>query len=335
MANDPWKGLERSPSELALKGHLIATARPWELFRALSPTGDRILFMVHDASSSPSARLPAIAGIDLSVRERTADGKRTLFLRLEEGEYADIFSKFCDDIAEKVADATTEALAVRAVIEQVARWHALLRGSRRKALGREAQLGLIGELRVLLDTLAPATGLDAAVAAWRGPMGHPKDFELPTVCIECKARTASGKSAVRITSEDQLSDDPDHALLLHVSTFAAADPATGGALNLHGAVARVQEAVDLSAAASRASLDECLDAAGYDETHAYGHWWLHVGTAWYEVRDDFPRIVPGMYPKGPFALSYDLTLSSLKAHAIPGDRAERVISATRGPNDDR
>ena len=335
MADDPWKELERSPSEAALKGHLISAARPWELFRALSPTGNRLLFMVHDASSSPSSRLPAIAGINLSIRERSDDGKRTLFLRLEEGEYADIFAKFCDDIVERVASATTEALAVRSIIDQASRWHALLRGSRRKALGPEAQLGLVGELRALLDTLAPVTALDVAVAAWRGPLGHPKDFEFPAACVECKARTVSGKGAVRITSEDQLSDEPDHALLLHVSSFAAADSATGGALNLHGAVARVREAVDLSAAASRATLDECLEAAGYDETHAYELWWLHVGTAWHEVRDGFPRIVPGMYPEGPSGLSYDLPLSSLKAHAVSDGRAERLITASRGPHDDR
>jgi hypothetical protein len=334
MDEDPWEGLERSPSEQALKGHLVSAALPWELFRALSPAGNRILFMVHEARSSPSGRLPAIAGIELSIRERSHDGKRTLFLRLEEGEYADIFAKFCDDIAETVAGATSEALAVRALVDQAARWQALLRGARREALGPQAQLGLIGELRLLLDTLTPITGLHAAVASWRGPSGHPKDFELPATCIECKARTTSEKGTVRITSEDQLTDEPGHALLLHVSTFASADSTVGGAANLHGAVARVREAIDLTAAASRARLEECLDAVGYDETHAYDFWWVHVGTAWHEVRDDFPRIVPGMYPEGPSGLSYDLPLSSTKAHAISDDKAGQLIRAGGGPHDD-
>ncbi|PRY92822.1 putative PD-(D/E)XK family protein DUF4420 [Hasllibacter halocynthiae] len=327
MDEDPWAGLERSPSDQAFRGHLISAARPWELFRALSPAGNRVLFMVHDARSSPSGRLPAIAGIALSIRERLHDGKRILALRLEEGEYADIFAKFCDDIAETVAGASTEALAVRAIIDQAARWQALLRGARREVLGPQAQLGLIGELRLLLDTLAPMTGLHAAVGSWRGPSGYPKDFELPATCIECKARTASGKGTVRITSEDQLTDEPGHSLLLHVSTFACADSTVSGAVNLHGAVARVRKAVDLTAAFARSRLDEGLDTVGYDGAHSYDFWWLHVGTAWHEVRDGFPRIVPGMYPEGPSGLSYDLSLSSIRAHAVSDDRAGQLIRA--------
>ena len=47
---------------------------------------------------------------------------------------------------------------------------------------------MIGELLVLESVLLPHMEASAAVTAWRGPLGSPKDFEIGRVAIEVKAR---------------------------------------------------------------------------------------------------------------------------------------------------
>ena len=85
------------------------------------------------------------------------------------------------------------------------RWHHLLRGGGSTLCYRlEEQKGLLGELLVLERPFCCLTsGASTAVAAWRGPLGSPKDFEIGRVAIEVKARRGGAIARhVAITSEE-------------------------------------------------------------------------------------------------------------------------------------
>ena len=315
-SDDPWKGIEASPDTSGLIGHLVLESLPHEVFRARDALGRRILFLVHDRASMSTTSLPKMAGLELEADLRKDDGKAMLSVRLENQDDADIFARFCDDIVMTVKDSANETTAVQAFIGRTWKWHALLKGARKKTLSRQDQLGLIGELRTMNDDIGTVKGIGTALEAWRGSDGAPKDFELSGLCIECKARGASSRSKIRITSEHQLADVPGQKLVLLVHTFAAAEKDEVGALGLHDMVSLIRSKVETERPDLRLMLEEKLDEAGYENEHEYEVVVLHISTESFLVMQGFPRIVPGNYQEGPIEISYDLPLVQITPFEI-------------------
>ena len=315
-SDDPWRDIEASLDSSSLIGHFVLESRPHEVFRARDALGRRILFLVHDPESISSISLPRMAGLELEAGVRKDDGKAMLSVRLENHDDADIFGRFCDDIVMTVKDAATEAMAVQAFIGRTWKWHALLKGARKKTLSRQDQLGLIGELHTLIYDIGSVLGIGVALEAWRGLEGAPKDFELSGLCIECKARGASSRSKVRITSEHQLADVPGQALVLLVHTFATSQKDESGAMDLHDVVSLLRSKVDTERPDLRLTLEEKLEESGYENEHEYDVVALHRSTETYSITEGFPRIVPGNYQEGPIEVSYDLPLAQITPFEI-------------------
>jgi hypothetical protein len=322
---DPWKEIPPSPSASSLIGHLILESRPHELFRARDPLGRRILFLVHERASETTTKLPTMAGLELESRSREADGRVMLSVRLENESNADIFARFCDDIIATVSSAETEAIAVQALVGRTWKWHALLKGARKTTLSREAQLGLIGELQTLLQVIAPTAGIGTALEAWRGSEGAPKDFELYNMCIECKARGASSRAKVRITSEHQLADVPGQRIFLIVSTYSTGTKNGHGVMNLHQVVELLRSTISKQLPSSTEMLEEKLESAGYEDEHEYDLFAGHLDSQAFGIEDGFPRIVPSTYPNGPSEVSYDLPLSSISRFEVAISEVQELI----------
>ncbi len=323
---DPWHSVVSSPPGASITGHLVLESRPHEVFRARDALGRRVLFLVHDPASMSSTNLPKMAGLEVEADIRKDDGKAMLSVRLENQDDADIFARFCDDILMTVSKAADEVAAVQAFIGRTWKWHALLKGARKKTLSREAQLGLIGELHTMFNDIASIREVGTALDAWQGSDGAPKDFELAGLCIESKARGASSRAKVRITSEHQLADVPGHRVVLLVHTFASADKDEFGSRDLHGMVAGGRSEL----AADRPDLvqlfEEKLEDAGFDDEHEYDVCVSHRSTQAYSVEEGFPRIVPGNYPEGPAEVSYDLPLARITPFEISKDELKQMIT---------
>lgn len=330
---DPWKELSSSPAGEGIIGHLVLESRPHEVFRARDAFGRRMLFLVHDPASMSSASLPKMAGLEVKAEIRNDDGKAILCVSLEYEDDADIFARFCDDIVRTVSGAVDEATAVQAFINRTWKWHALLKGARKKTLSREAQLGLIGELYTLLNDIGSVKGLGTALEAWRGSEGAPKDFELAGVCIECKARGASSRAKIRISSEHQLADVPGHRLVLLVHTFASAEKEAADATDLHVSVTALRATVATERPDLERLLEEKLEEAGYEDEHEYEVTVSHRATESFSVDDGFPRIVPGEYPDGPVEVSYDLPLAHIAPFKIANDELVRLMSVLELPDE--
>ncbi len=315
-SEDPWASIAKPPSDQNFSGRLAPKCRPCQLFRGFDHLGRRVLFLVHDKKSSSNAKLPEMAGLIVERREQSDEDNLLTSVILESEENADIFSSLSEDIIEVVSKADNESTAVTAFIARTWKWHSLLRGKRKAILNRNAQMGLIGELWTLLNVLAPHVGLDTAVAGWRGAERAPKDFELAGACIECKSKGAASRSEVRITSEYQLEDVPGHRLALLVHTFAICAEGDPAAFSLHDLATQARSEVISKAPQSVHLLDQGLEDAKYDAIHEYGLVVRHRSTDAFEVRDSFPRIVPGSVPEGPVEISYGLPLEKLKPFRI-------------------
>ena len=121
--------------------------------------------------------------------------------------FAPVFIELaCTLIAQAGAEQTAQS-ALLLIVRKVAAWARFFDARGPSALGRSAQLGLIGEL-LCLKELAPLIGWHQAIPAWTGPTGTTHDFQFPAASIEAKLTTSGSPERLRITSARQLDEAP-------------------------------------------------------------------------------------------------------------------------------
>ena len=173
-------------------------------------------------------------------------------------------------------------------------------------------MGLIGELTVLTEILAPTIGAASAMRSWTGPRGTPKDFESGDVWIEAKAFGASGRRQVRITSEAQLDDLGSSALFLHVTPLIIGGHAPLGAKTITEWVNFARGSLAADDPSCLTAFDRTVTELGFDAQHEYEDRWTIGEPALYRVEGNFPRILAAHYPAGPQNVAYDLPLSVIE-----------------------
>ncbi|RBL71318.1 PD-(D/E)XK motif protein [Pseudomonas sp. MWU13-2625] len=302
MLNDtPWSGLEAGRVDTR---RVSASAR-WSWFWAVMPRTDAALLLQLGSLPEPTPDLPKLRNI--KVQFQTLPGGPILYIRLKDASQLELFETLCRDVMASSELASTEAEALERAIGRTFRWHYLLRGGRPDVLSEEAQKGLLGEIEVL-KLLISSLGAKAALAAWTGPSGAPKDFELKVGCIEVKARREASRPFVSIANEHQLADVPGRHLWLGVLSVDRVQLPQG--LTLADHITEVTELLERTEPSARMDWDLHLSDAGYDVLHDYSPWrWVVSHPEFHHVADDFPRITAPV-PLGVSDVNYTLALSA-------------------------
>ena len=195
--SDPWEDLKPPSVANAINAKRVDAESPWGFFWARS-IDDRCLFVIqHAAESAPTGRLPRLQGVEVSESTGPDGAGRVLVFKLHESVHRDLFHRLCLDILSCAAGAETEKQMVHIALARTWRWHHLLRGGGDQRLSPEEQKGLIGELLVIEHHLLRVLSAGDAVAAWSGPLGAPKDFEIGQICVEVKTRRGSAACSRR------------------------------------------------------------------------------------------------------------------------------------------
>lgn len=299
--NTPWSGLEAGKVDTR---RVDASAR-WNWFWAVMPRNDAALVLQLSNLPDPVPNLPTLR--NLEIRLQTLPGGLILFIRLRDNAQLALFETLCRDVIAAGELANTESEALERAIGRTFRWHYLLRGGKAEALTEDAQKGLIGEIEVL-KLLIASIGTKAALEAWTGPSGAPKDFELDADCIEVKARRGGSQPFVTIANEYQLADVPGNRLWLGVLVIDKAQPPNGHSLTDY--VNEVTQLLERTEPSAIMHWDLRLADAGYDALHDYSPWrWTTSSPEFHSVADGFPRITAPV-PLGVSEVTYTLALSA-------------------------
>jgi hypothetical protein len=269
--------------------------------------------------------LPKIRGADLTVIGDSEQGRsaEATFQLVAAGErYRDVFVELADSLIDEVCSEATPAGAVLHLARRLATWARFFDARGEEALGRSAQLGLIGELLCLL-ALEPTLGLQRAVSAWTGPSGTPHDFQTGGGSVEVKLTTSATPERFRVTSERQL--DESQVPLLLVFAVRAMESASGPVC-LNSLVDEVRGRIVRVAPTAAFEFEDRLLAAGYVDSDrdeytirlAVGHQDL------LRVEGEFPRIRTGELRTGVFCVSYDVAWASLLPYRVDATEAERL-----------
>lgn len=294
MSDDPWAEIGKPTVTTLLAMRRVSANSRWDFFWGKDHAGKCLLVLTHDAGSTPLGKLPRPRGLSVEWSE-PADGRRSMLLKLLDGSQRDIFHKLAMDIVTAAEASALEPEAVSVALARTWRWHHLLKGGGSGKLGDEEQKGLIGELLVIRRHLLPAMTPLAAITAWHGPLGAPKDFEIGRLAIEAKARRGSATPFVRISSEHQLDTSGCDRLLLHVveldRVIDGGEPAS--VLSISSVADDIRAKVESADRTALEMFDACLVSAGVNRTEDYeDDLWIEGRTRLFDVMGDFPRITP-------------------------------------------
>jgi hypothetical protein len=301
-SNDvPWSGLEAGATDT----RRVSALANWGWFWAVMPRADVALLLQLAHLPEPLPDLPRLKSLE--IKFQTLPGGPILYIRLKDGSQRELFETLCRDVIAAGEQADTEEEALKRAIGRTFRWHYLLRGGKPGILSEEAQKGLIGEIEIF-KLLAGEVGPKTALAAWAGPLGAPKDFELEADFIEVKARRGASKPFIRISSEHQLADVPGGRLWLAVLAVDRVQPPHG-----HTLVELALEVRDLLEQTTPSLVQEWdlrLAEAGFDALDDYSAWrWIVSKPTFYDVTTAFPRVAAPV-PLGVSAVTYSLELSA-------------------------
>lgn len=330
MIKDPWTTIDPKVQDGAINGRRVDANLPWGLYWARG-TGNRCLLVLrYKAGLQPKIHPPKLKGLEVAFTEPDQQGTCSLLLTLLDSAQRDIFHRLCIDIVSATSSAETEHEAVNLFLARTWRWHHLLRGGLDQKLSSEEQKGLIGELVVLDTLLLPNLSAKDAIAAWTGPLGAPKDFEIARLCIEAKARRGAATPFVAISSEHQLDTSGVDALYLHVIELDRATASANEAFTITDFATRVRDQITTLDFSVVQQFEGLLMSGGFNWLDDYtDSVWVEGSHDLFEVRDAFPRVTTASFPSGVSSVRYSIALKDCIGYRVSN---EILINKLRGVN---
>ncbi|MEI7175988.1 MULTISPECIES: PD-(D/E)XK motif protein [Pectobacterium] len=277
-------------------------------------TGAQCLLIVElqgDHAAQFRRDMVTLHGIGVDLRNGDKGGGQRLVLTLARHIDSDLFLGLCETLIGSLKNVADSAAALSVALAHLKRWKTFLAGRNARLLSPEEVRGLFGELHVLRrlyqDTLTQA----GAVEAWCGPDDSHQDFIFGDRAIEVKSLSGRERSAVRISSEDQLESLADELFLLTLRLIERPDAEK--ALSLNGAVTLITGELTDSEAVEQ-FMSKLADV-GYAPLVEYDSPCFVVrDIQGYHVHGGFPRLIRSELPAGIVKVAYDIRLETIAQH---------------------
>lgn len=308
---DLWQLLEQQTS--GGRGMLVRSAHAGSNCAVLAaltfPGAERALVIrlpEHEARALASTGLTPAIELTLQEVGGSHPGQGSVLLRTRDPRYRELFTHIGDDLVEQLR--RDPARPVQALLQRVELWREFLRRREGGALTEAEIRGLFGEAWFLQNWLISRTAAHnhvAAIAAWTGPLGATRDFNLGEASLDMKTGTPLS-STVQISSLHQLSTPPGTRLYLgHLILRRDAGGQTLPEL--------IDVLRDMLGAEARALLEARLLGAGYieaDRETLQDLRFLAGPLTTYAITPDFPALTPQNLPPAVVACSYTLDLGA-------------------------
>lgn len=248
-----------------------------------------------------------VNGIDVDLRAGRS-GQQQLILTLEKQVDRDLFESLCQTLVSALQFANDSSSSLAVALAHIRRWKTFLSGRGGQRLSIEEVRGLFAELTFLLELMDRLQATGAAVEAWLGPEKSHQDFIFGNTAIEIKSLSGAERSAVRISSEDQMESLNDD-LFLRIYRLSNLQEASS-AQSLNDLVAVVQ--ARLGDAKSVEAFDRKLVANGYAPLPDYDEPRFVVSEVRsFRVEESFPCLIRSRLPAGVAKVAYDIKLEAI------------------------
>jgi hypothetical protein len=297
----------------------VAVEHPLNLFIGYSDDGRREFKLKSVSPVFQDTDLPEFENIDIQREDES--GTYGLCIRLSDNSLKDLFSAISADLVDASAKAESEEGAVQIFMNRVLRWSELLEERKRRGLSFSQQLGLLGELHVLVWVLErDLVSAETLVRGWRGPDGDARDINLGATSVEVKATLGTTKNVLTISSLDQLDTEARQLVISHCR-FSPSD--NGDSL---GSLISGIETVLGHFTTAWSVFWRKLYLVGFDPDAEYvdSSYELLKNTL-YEVSESFPRLTADNVDPAIRKAKYEIDCVGLDGYIIDEDKLEAMV----------
>ncbi|MFJ4139901.1 PD-(D/E)XK motif protein [Pseudomonas fragi] len=230
----------------------------------------------------------------------------------------ELFSKMVTDIISTLQTSMTskEDILFQQYLGRIRAWQNFMRRGR-EGLSPEEEVGLRGELELLMSLLTEGLPTFTALDSWKGPLDGLHDFELGCGSIEVKTTLSGEGFPAKIDSLEQLDDSQRYPLFLAGVRLQLAQIGT----NLPQCIKDIREQLSSDPEALRC-FELCMLHAGYLDSHdpLYTRVFTCAEINIHRVDDGFPRMTPFNVPSGVLSAKYEIDLGHLESERFTLDR---------------
>ena len=330
LTNAVWNKLGQPATDSAgLVALRLHADSQFNVFAALDQqTGHRFLLLKSDAPNlRPNRSLPSGRGFTTQFVRTPSDpdGSSCLQFELTDPAYVDVFDVIANDVISHVVQATDDRTAFGAFVARIDEWQHFLDQLPHEGLSEQAQQGLFAEVWFLHRVLLPEAGPQLAVRAWAGPKAFAKDFQLTGLAFEVKATSAKQHSRFGISNELQL-DPRGQRLILYGLLL---ERVVAGGMSLVELILALRTELLEADPPSAVRFSELLLQTGYSDCDAsrYTARFAIRSQHFFDVRDDFPRIVEPDLRRGVGDVRYSILQSECERYAITEDEVRASMRA--------
>ena len=306
---------------------LISSKSSLDLYLAIERPSNRrmFLFAANRRAFKNQRVLSNSKGLELRKLQSSLYGADNLAYQviLTDAVFNDIFSTLLQDLCDRATSCMTQEEGIAAILNRLSEWQQFLSRRSPAGLTDEEQRGLYGEL-FFLRRLIEAGFIDqVGISCWTGPTGADQDFQFGRIGVECKVSLAAQNQELLVSNERQLDGRSYQRLFIfHLALATRA----GSGDTLPQAVNSVRV---LLSGANLVDFESQLLVGGYLDAHRdrYDEISYFVREEnYFEVRDDFPRIVEPELRRGVGRVQYSISVPVCKEFAVSG---EDVVEAIR------
>lgn len=307
--------------EIIIKTQL-EQVQPFKCFAATNHiTGNHLyIFETSKNAKFPEFRNFKFKGLFIEIYE--FEDSKELHIYLLDNQLKDIFNLFIENIVEEISKSITENEALVETSNVVLKWKKLFDKINFQGLTIERQKGLIGELLLFNSLLDEEYSIDALLESWTGPDFNDKDFRFGSFGIEVKL-TSSKVPKVKISSERQL--DNENLTKLYLIFYVIEEVKDKG-FSLNSIIDQIRTKINNNHNALKI-FDERLLLVGYfdDDFENYKRQYAFRKRNFYEVNDDFPKLIASDLPLGLFDTKYNIELSAIEQFLVNNESILELI----------
>jgi hypothetical protein len=296
--------------------------KPFKCFAATNHiTGNHLyIFETSKNAKFPEFKNFKFKGLFIEIFE--FEDARELHIYLLDNQLKDIFSLFIENIVEEISKSVTENEALVATSNVVLKWKKLFDKINFQGLTIERQKGLIGELLLFNSLLDEEYSIDSLLESWTGPDFTDKDFRFGSFGIEVKL-TSSKVPKVKISSERQL--DNENLTKLYLVLYVVEEVKDKG-FSLNSIIEQIRTKISNNQNALK-FFNERLLLVGYvdEDFENYKRQYAFRKRNFYEVINDFPRLVASDLPTGLFDTKYNIELSAIEQFSVSNESILELI----------
>ncbi len=314
---ETWKSLA-PPPESGTRNVLIADSSHPLDFRIGRDSRGHYIFLL-DAGGPIGSRpaLPRVMGMTIELEAVSADRSRLVLVLQDEVDLQN-FALMCTGLmlATRSISRLCPYDGLMRTLQEIHRWHEMLKRRRENRLTRSERIGLVGELLFLRDELLPRMGLGPALLAWTGHERHEQDFVIASTIFEVKTQIVTADRMISISSEDQL-DPVQGRILICNQGIAPTHEGAAGSCTLNSIAKEIADLAKDTVGMASDLLGMAMLGAGYEPHPEYDNEiWVLVDRALYEIRDDFPRIERGELRHGVEQVHYKIRVSDCRPFGV-------------------